>query len=152
ALGRLAFACFKSVDLYVAISPRLADAYREAGFPPARLATASNGIDLERFRPARAGERDELRSALGLNATRQWILFVGFFSRDKGPHVLFQAWRRLAAALRASTGLLYVGATESQYYEIDATLADEIRAAAAEAGASDAVVFHGETARVEDCF
>jgi len=152
ALGRLAFACFKSIDLYVAISPRLADAYRTAGFPAARLAMGSNGIDLRRFQPATPAERDALRAGLGLDGHRRWILFVGFFSRDKGPHVLFEAWRRLTAALRARTGLLYVGATESLYHEIDSTLADEIRAGAAEAGASDAVIFHGETAAVEDCF
>jgi glycosyltransferase involved in cell wall biosynthesis len=152
ALGRFAFACFKSIDLYVAISPRVADAYRAAGFPPARLAMGSNGIDLHRFQPAMPADRDALRTKLGLDDRRRWILFVGFFSRDKGPHVLFQAWRRLAAALRARSGLLFVGATESQYHEIDSTLAEEIRSGAAEAGASESVIFYGETAAVEECF
>lgn len=150
--GWLAYACYKAADLFIAISPRVAETYRASGLPAVKLWPASNGIDLERFRPATAGERATLRHRLGLDSARVWILFVGFFSRDKGPHLLFEAWKRLPAEERERSGLLFVGATRSGYHEVDPALAESIRADARGHAWSDRVIIRDETARIEEYY
>jgi glycosyltransferase involved in cell wall biosynthesis len=138
--GRLESWAFASADLVLSVSPYMSDRYHDAGLPPERLRLTPNGIDVNRFRPVAAADRLALRRALGWRTDRPVVLFVGFFSRDKRPDFLFRAWRRLAAAEIDST-LVFVGATRSSYYEIDDSLATEIRTAAAAAGVADSVVF-----------
>jgi len=149
-LGALAYWCYAHADRFVAISPRLAQNYRQAGLPADRLRVAANGVDTSRFRPASPAERETLKREIGgLPADVRWILFVGFFSRDKGPDVLFDAWLRLSDACRASTGLLFVGAHESAYHEVEARLARQIRDGAAARGLGHLVHFAGLVSRVE---
>ena len=148
-LGALAYRCYAGADRFLAISEAMAQNYRAAGLPADRLRVTPNGVDTERFRPAAPAERDRLRRELGLAADVHWIAFVGFFSRDKCPDVLFEAWRQLPSERREKTGLLFVGATESAYHEVDATLARRIRDEAAALGASHLLTFTGEVADVE---
>ena len=150
--GRLAAWAFARADLYLAISAPLAASLAEAGVPSSRIVRVSNGLDVRRFRPAAAGEREQLRQALGLPADGILILFAGLFSVDKGPHVLFEAWRRLASGPAAGSSLVYLGATESRYYEVDASLASGIRAAAGREGLAERVVFAGETRTIEQYY
>ena len=70
--------------------------FRASRIPPARVREIPNGVDLRRFRPASSAEEVRaLRVRLGLPTTAPIIVSVGFFSRDKAPHILFEAWRRL---------------------------------------------------------
>ena len=152
AAGRLAYACYAAADLFIAISPRVAGAYRAARLPERKLWNGSNGIDLQRFAPADAARKRELRRLLGLAQERQWILCVGFFSADKGPRVLFDAWARLTPAERDRSGLLFVGATRSRYHEVDSTIADAIRDEAARYGGPERIVIRDETPHIEDYY
>ena len=80
------------------------------------------------------------------------MLFVGFFSRDKRPDLLFRAWRAATRDGERSALLVYVGATGQTYYEIDDSLSRAIRAGAAEIGKTDRVVFVGPAADIEKYF
>jgi glycosyltransferase involved in cell wall biosynthesis len=122
------------------------------GVPAARIGRVSNGLDMQRFRPAAAGEQARARRTLGLPADGVLILFVGLFTVDKGPHVLFDAWQRLASGVGAGSSLIYVGATKSRYYEVDETLASGITARAERDGLSGRVVFAGETRTIEQYY
>src|SRR5262245_33589710 len=93
--GALASWAFRSPALVMSVSPDLQARWRAAGLPADRIRLTPNGIDATRFRPADADERRGLRASLGWPADRQVILFVGFFSRDKRPDLLFRAWRAL---------------------------------------------------------
>ncbi|MEO7132702.1 MAG: glycosyltransferase family 4 protein [Vicinamibacterales bacterium] len=148
-LGEFAYRCYASADQFIAISPRLAENYRRAGLPIDRLAMVPNAVDTGRFTPAGAEERQQLRAALDASAADlPWLLFVGFFSADKAPEVLADAWLQLhRAGLR--TSLLLVGANRSTYHEVDAAIAERIRIKAAAAGAQNLVRFVGEVADVE---
>ncbi|MDP1571642.1 MAG: glycosyltransferase family 4 protein [Vicinamibacterales bacterium] len=152
AMGRVASWGYGQVDRYVAISTRLARNYLEAGLPPERLHVAPNGLDITRFRPPEAGECEEALHALGLRDDVRWILFVGFFSREKAPDVLFEAWLRLRETESTPTGLLLVGATEGVYHEVDATLARDIQARAAALGLTDLVRITGPRADIERAY
>ena len=153
ALGPLAYRCYSRADQFIAISEQIAANYRAAGLPPDRLAIAPNGVDTDRFRPASEAQRADARRAIGgLPPDIPWVLFVGFFSRDKGPDVLFEAWLRSQVAAPGSSALLFVGATESAYYEVDATIARDIKAEAERRGVSHLVAFTGEMADVERAY
>ena len=148
-LGRLAYWCYSRADRFLAISEAMARNYRAAGLLESGLRIVPNGVDMDRFRPAEPGERDQCCRDLGLDPATRWIAFVGFFSPEKRPDLLLAAWLSLPAAVRDGTGLVFVGATDSKYHEVDRTLAEQMRADATRAGLSDRVRFLGELPGVE---
>ena len=170
--GRLALWAFKAADLYLSVSRGLVDTYLAYGMPADRILEVPNGIDLDRFKPATPEERGALRRRLnlpdgrpfdspggrargtptGLAQGRPVVMFVGFFSRDKQPRVLFDAWLQLTKHRGIETTLVFVGATKSAYFEVDDLIGDEMRRDAEAAGLSDRLIFTGSTHHVEDYF
>ncbi len=149
ARGRIAFRSYANADAFFAVSPRFRDFYDTLGLPRERLHVIPNGVDLERFRPATAVERDAMRRELRIPAHSRIVLFVGFFSRDKRPDLLFEAWAALARSTTPDSVLVFVGATRSPYYEVDVTLADGIRRDAATLGVADRLRFVEPTLEIE---
>lgn len=96
----------RTCDGYVAISPALAAAYREAGLPADRLRLIPQGVDLGLFRPA--GDRTVLRRELALPAAGPLVLFVGSLIRRKGIDVLLRSWAEMRTG-RPEAHLLLVG-------------------------------------------
>ena len=92
--GRLRWWAYRSVDRYLSVSPSLVDAYLSAGLPAGQIDCIPNGIDTTRFAPADDRDRVALRQELGLPIDRPVVVFVGFFSHDKQPQVLVDAWLR----------------------------------------------------------
>jgi glycosyltransferase involved in cell wall biosynthesis len=146
ARGRLAGWAFRSARLILPVSPNLVRRCEEAGVPASQIRLTPNGIDLERFRPAAAAERSALRRELGWSDGDRVVVFVGFFSRDKRPDLLFRAWSRVA---EPSTKLVYIGATASPYFEVDHGIAREIRDRASAIGRAADVVFVDPTHAME---
>lgn len=151
ARGFVPFHLYAAVDRFVSVSPHFATLYRESTLPHARLREIPNGIDIGRFQPPGPGERERVRRELGLPEDLFLILFVGFFSREKRPHLLFDAWVRVRAHCPAS-GLLFVGATDSPYYEVDRSLVKHIRSEATALGAEKTVFFIERTHEIERCY
>lgn len=151
ASGALAYWAYKNADLCLSVSPGLSRAYLEAGLSPSRLRQVCNAVDTDRFRPPAPGERAELRRTLGLPADLKLVLFVGFFSRDKRPDLLYAAWSQMASAAPAS-GLVFVGAAASTYQEIDPRLAAAIRDRAAADGNADRLFFVESSLAIDTYF
>jgi mannosyltransferase len=149
--GPLAYWAFRSADLVLSVSPHLLAQWRAANLPSGHLRLAPNGIDTTRFRPADANERRVLRESLGWPEAPPVIVFVGFFSRDKRPDVLFNAWRRLGEG-GVRTRLAFIGATRTGYYEIDESIADAMRREAAALGKADDVMWIEPTNDVDRYF
>lgn len=147
--GRLAFWWYSRADLFVGVSPRLQQLYCSSGLPREKFWLIPNGVDLGRFRPGDQRERQVLRRELGLPEELPLILFVGFFSHEKRPDVLFEAWTRMVSGDLPSTGLVFVGATRSRYYEVDPALAQNIQAEAQRLGVEKQVVFVEVTLEIE---
>lgn len=148
--GRLTYWCYSRARAFFGVSQGFQPLYDASGLPASRFRVIPNGVNLERFHPASADERRALRRALGLPPDATMILFIGFFSREKSPDVLFDAWARLAAGGDASSILVLVGATQSSYYEVDPNLAVEIRQRASEMGLTDRIYFPGVTREIEN--
>lgn len=147
--GRLAFWCYSRADIFVGVSPRLQQLYYSSGLPREKFWLIPNGVDIERFRPAEQGERLALRKELGLPEELTLILFVGFFSHEKCPDLLFEAWMRILGDASLATGLVFIGATRSHYYEVDPGLAQKIQAEAQRLGVEKQVVFVETTREIE---
>jgi L-malate glycosyltransferase len=149
ALGPLPYWAYTSADLYLSVSPALSQAYLAAGLPSPRLRQLCNAVDVARFRPADAADRAAIRRELDLPLDLPLVLFVGFFSREKRPDLLFDAWAEVS---EIPSALVFVGATRSTYPEIDATLAPSIRERAAARGLSDRIVFVESSHTIERYF
>ena len=149
ARSRVSFAAFSRADAFFAVSPAFREAYDAARLPPARFHLIPNGVDVQRFRPATADEREAVRREVGIPSSSLVVLFVGFFSREKRPDVLFEAWAAIARSLAPHSFVLFVGATRSPYYEIDRELADAIRRRAAERGLAGRLRFIESTHQIE---
>jgi len=144
--GSLALWAFLSADRYMSVSPSLVAAYRAFGLPADRMDLVPNGIDTDRFSPA--ADRAALRRELGLPNDRPVVAFVGFFSEDKQPQVLFDAWLQLQND-GVDTTLLLVGDNDSGYFEVNAGLARDMRDRAEAAGLADRLVMTGRVLDVE---
>jgi len=149
--GRVAFWFYAAADRFIAVSPRFEEAHRAAGLPGDAFRLIPNGVDLSRFRPASATERATIRESLRLPADNLLVLFVGFFSHEKRPDLLYHVWARLASGGLRST-LVLIGATQSPYHEIDLQMAASIRADAARRGLTSHVVFVEHTNQIEEYY
>jgi glycosyltransferase involved in cell wall biosynthesis len=152
ARGGLTWRAFRAADAWVAVSPAFRAGHDSAGLPRERLHEIPNGVDLGRFQPASRSERSVARGTLGIPERARVLLCVGFFSRDKRPDLLLEAFLRLPAASRKDAHLLFVGATESRYHEIDSAMAQAMRARAAEEGVAQQVSFQERVEPIEPAY
>ena len=149
--GRLAYLAYRSADLYLSVSPGLSRAYLEARLPASRLRQVCNAVDTERFKPATPVERKALRAELALPQELPLVLFVGVFSQDKRPQLLYGACARMATA-GVKAAVVFIGATRPINPDIDAGLADTIRERAAVDGLAPDVFFVESSHAIEKYF
>jgi glycosyltransferase involved in cell wall biosynthesis len=141
--------CYRRADLFFAVSPGFRDSYYAAGLPADRFRLIPNGVDIERFRPPEPGERDALRRELAMPEGAPVVLFVGFFSREKQPDALFEAWADAVSSVAPTAVLVFVGATKSRYHEVDHALVERIQTQAAARGVASRVHFVESTLQIE---
>lgn len=151
AKGKAMWAAYRRADRFIGVSPRFGDAFEAHGLDRNRFTFIPNGVDLDRFKPSSPDVRTEFQHLLGIPTGDPVVLFVGFFSREKNPDALFEAWLALQDRGLHST-LVLVGATQGTYYEIDAGLADRIRSKAEKRGLLDRIVFVEAADHIEQYF
>ena len=117
---------FSRADAFVGMTVLFEELYRHSRLPANRLKQVSNGVDTSRFFPVMVGEKATLRDQLGLPGKMKLILFVGHFSREKCPDILLTAWKRCVAETFPETGIIFVGSTNPDHYEVDAKLIKNI--------------------------
>ncbi len=125
--GRWTYWWYSRAALFIGISPQFQMLYEQAGLPRQRLTMIPNGVDVTRFRPALVDECEGLRRQFGLPIAGQVVLFIGFFSIDKCPDILFDAWLRATEGQAINSALFFVGATRATYHEINSPLVERIR-------------------------
>jgi len=147
--GGMAFWCYSRAHVFFGVSPRFRSIYESSELPRDRFRLIPNGVDLARFSPASPADRRALRARLGIAADVPMLLFVGFFSREKCPDVLFEAWTRMAAAGDHTSVLVFVGGNRPGYYEVDPSLADQIRVRAGQLSLEGRLRFVDSTQEIE---
>jgi glycosyltransferase involved in cell wall biosynthesis len=149
--GPAAYWAYCGADLYLSVSPGLSRGYLEGGLPASRLRQVRNAVETDRFRPPAAGEREMLRRELGLPCDLPLVLFVGYFSRDKRPDVMYRAWAAAASGPRRP-GLVMIGATRAVHGEVETALAPAIRESAVRDGVADRLFLVEATTTIERYF
>jgi glycosyltransferase involved in cell wall biosynthesis len=125
--GSLLAAGIARADRLVAVTPAVEERCRRAGLRADRVRAIPNGVDVRRFAPIGGQGRGSLRGRLGLPREGCLVTWVGFWSRQKGPHVLFDAWRQARARAAAPTTLLFIGSTDPAHAEVDASLVADVK-------------------------
>jgi glycosyltransferase involved in cell wall biosynthesis len=122
---------FRAVDYTVSSSEYVRNQLVERGAPARRSRVISNGVDLERFRPAVSDEKRNLRRSLSLTDDEPIALFAGLFAERKGVVELLEGYKRY----RASAGrgrLIMVG--DHRRYPGDQAFHERLTAALSDAG------------------
>jgi glycosyltransferase involved in cell wall biosynthesis len=151
AQGAAMWSAYRQADRYIGVTPRFADGFEANGLDRRRFSFIPNGVELDRFKPASEGMRVEFQYQLRIPTGHPVVLFVGFFSREKNPDVLFEACLSLHERGIEST-LVLIGATSGTYYEIDPGIAERIKEKAARRGISDHLVFVEAEEHIEHYF
>lgn len=127
----------------VAISEEIRGELLAAGVEARCIHLIPNGVDTDVFRPATAGERDELKRQLGL-PEGPVVVYTGRLVSYKGLPMLLEAW--LDISRRRVGTLVLVGEGGRDMHNCEAAL----RATVAGQGVQDRVRFTGAAERVED--
>ncbi|MDP8230795.1 MAG: glycosyltransferase [Candidatus Gorgyraea atricola] len=127
--GRLKRFFFSAADFYISVNPAMSQGLLDADISQDRMATIPNGVDIERFCPSKShDEKNALRKSLKLPKEAFIILFVGFFSKDKGVDVLFEAYKDIIADFKdKDIRLLFIGSTDTSYFEIKQEIIERIK-------------------------
>jgi glycosyltransferase involved in cell wall biosynthesis len=139
--GRVLAAGLSAVDRIVAVSPAMVDRCRDADVPDDRVTLIPNGVDTDRFTPVDCAGRAAARARLGLPADVRLVTFVGFWSPEKGPDVLFDAWDRARQRTGVDSALLFIGATDPRHAEVRPELVAAVRARIEARSLRDRVMF-----------
>jgi len=120
---------FNRADLFISINPIILKACLDSNISESKVLIIPNAVDTKRFYPSNdLSEKQALRSELNLPIDGSIILFVGFFSKDKGPDILFEAWRKLKNQTQQNNvRLLFIGSTDTSYFEIKFDLVKKIK-------------------------
>jgi len=118
-----------------------------------RIEYIPNGVNLQRFHPARSEQerrgRDALRARLGIAAHHQVIVMVGAIMPRKGPDKLLQAWRSILPRFPDSH-ILFVGPRADTHDPKLKQFGVEIADLIASSGAPHQVHFSGIVDDVEN--
>ncbi|MBU1147843.1 MAG: glycosyltransferase [Candidatus Omnitrophica bacterium] len=127
--GKLKRFFFSKADFYISVNPAMSQRLLDSGISQDKMLTIPNGVDTERFCPPKSlDEKYTLRESLKLHKEAFIILFVGFFSKDKGVDVLFEAYKNIATDFKdKDLRLLFIGSTDTSYFEIKKEIIERIK-------------------------
>lgn len=83
----------KQANAFVAISSAVAAELRAHNVKPSSIKMIPNSVDVRRFRPVAARERDALRRKLGLPLGDKIVIYTGRLVSYKGLPLLLRVWR-----------------------------------------------------------
>ena len=144
----LAWFFFTKADSFISVSPAFKKSYETAGLPPNKYWFIPNGVDVERFKPSASGERGSLRIELGFGLDEVILIFIGHFSQEKQPHVLYDAWLELLKK-GVKSRIIFIGSTSASNYEVDVDLVEKIKKDATGSTYAPFVTFIERTHQIE---
>ncbi len=146
--GILYWMAFKCGHAYIGLSPAFLSSYQLAGMPTNRYFAISNGVNLTRYAPVSANEREVLRQKYQFTVDDKIIIFVGHFSNEKQPMLLYKAWIKLLK-LKIDVKLLFIG-RKKNHFEVNDDIVKIIKADALRRGIERFIYFVEETSQVHE--
>ncbi|MDA8276026.1 MAG: glycosyltransferase family 4 protein [Actinomycetota bacterium] len=95
SVPRWLMAPMSRVSRFIAVSNDTAERWGRFGLDRRRIDVAHNGVDVDRFRPATADDRELARKQLGIDPDTFVVLYVGRVDPSKGIEVLLDAFVEL---------------------------------------------------------
>jgi len=146
--GIIYWMAFKCSHEYIGLSPAFLASYQMAEMPMNRYSTISNGVDLTRYAPVSVTQRGALREKYRFSVDEKLIIFVGHFSSEKQPMLLYKAWIKLFE-LNIGVKLIFIGRTRN-YFEVNDEIVEIIKADATRRGVLQLIHFVEETSLVHE--
>jgi glycosyltransferase involved in cell wall biosynthesis len=136
---------YNSFDALVTNSEAIEAFLRSIGVTT-RIQYIPNGVNLQRFHPARSADEQQARTALrarfGIPEGHKVIVAVGAIMPRKGPDKVLQAWRRILPQL-PDTHVMFVGPRADTHDPKLQAFGTEVEELVASSGAADQVHFTG---------
>jgi glycosyltransferase involved in cell wall biosynthesis len=142
-LQSLRRAALRAADRVVVISHEILAGVADLDLYSMRIVQIPNAVDLGKFRPAVAAEKERLRLTHRLPAGRTLAMYVGRLSRAKGLPMLIEAWPEVHAR-HPDLYLVIVGSGRHSFDDCE----DEIKYLVRKHGLEEHVQFIPETDRV----
>jgi len=139
---------FKCCHAYIGISPAFSKSYKETGNLKSKYNFIPNGVDLIRCNKINATDRNVLRIKYGFSAQDLIFIFVGHFSPEKRPMLLYKAWVKLIEK-NYCLKLIFIGRTKG-HFEVDERIVEEIKLDALQRGILHLIHFVEETVHVDE--
>lgn len=134
----------KGADGIVAISGDVRDVLLRMGVAHEKVHELPNGIDVSRWQPPATGQKEALRTTLGL-PSGPLFCYVGRLSRAKGVLDLLQTWTRVCAQ-HPEAHLLLIGSGVGSYDACE----DEIHRLLAQSPHATQVLLTGQVSNAMD--
>jgi len=146
--GNLYWMAFKCSHAYIGLSPAFHSSYQLARMPTSLYYSIPNGVDLTRCTPVSATKREALRERYKFAVDDKLIIFVGHFSDEKQPLLLYKAWIKLLQ-LKIDVKLIFIGRTKN-HFEVNDEIIEIIKADAIRRGVLQLIHFIEETSLVHE--
>ena len=139
---------FKRCHAFIGISPAFQLSYQESRLPEHKYNFIPNGVDLEKFSPISTEEKKALKANYGFEEYDKLIVFIGHFSREKRPELLYKAWLKLhEQGIYAK--LIFIGHTKD-HFEVDDGIVESIRQDGFQRGVLSQIKFVEQTPHVDE--
>jgi glycosyltransferase involved in cell wall biosynthesis len=139
---------FKCCHAYIGINPAFLVSYQKAGLLERKYSFIPNGVDLNKYSPVSPNERQALRRKYGFATHDKVIVFVGHFSLEKRPMLLYWAWVKLCEQ-SIFAKLILIGHARN-HFEVDEGIIESIRQDAFQRGILPLITFVDETQYVDE--
>jgi glycosyltransferase involved in cell wall biosynthesis len=144
----LYWSIFKLCHAYIGLSPAFSISYEESKLPKYKYNLIPNSVNVEIFCPASEIERKRLRDKYEFSQNDKVIIYVGHFSLEKQPMLLYKAFVSLCER-QPNLKIIFIGQTKNNY-EIDNDIIELIRKDALHRGIIHRIYFVEETQHVNE--
>jgi glycosyltransferase involved in cell wall biosynthesis len=139
---------FKLCDIYIGISPAFIKSFNLTDLPKKKYRFIPNGVDLNKYFPISNSEKKLLRYKYGYQHYDKIIIFVGHFSYEKRPKLIYDAWVQMHEKNK-NIKLILIGKTKD-FFEVDEKIKESIIIDAQLRGIMQHISFVEETSHVDE--
>ncbi len=139
---------FRCCHAYIGISPAFLESFKKAKLLERNYSFIPNSVDSQRFCPVTQNQKNALRYRYGFLVHDKVIVFVGHFSHEKQPMLIYRAWVALWEQNIFST-LIFIGHTKN-HFEVDEGIIESMSQDALQRGILPFIHFVEETSHVDE--